>query len=80
VQADLLPSLGNTVWDTSFLLSERSIPGQVVPALTGYVAQPAGIQVVFYVATLLIIGTLMRWVGGADGSARPRPAKTAPAE
>ena len=28
--------------------------------LTGYTARPAGIQLVFYVATLIVIGSLMR--------------------
>ncbi len=65
VQADLLPPLGHEVWDTSFLLSERSIPGQVLHALIGYVSRPAGIQVIFYVVTIALIGMLMRRFGGA---------------
>ena len=77
VQADVLPPLGSDVWDTSFLLSESSIPGQVLHALIGYVAQPSGIQVLFYVATLIIIGALMRWVGRGDGPAKSRPATKA---
>jgi high-affinity iron transporter len=63
VQANLLPALGNTVWDTSSILTERSIPGLVLHVLIGYSAQPAGIQLVFYGATILIIGTLMRLLG-----------------
>ena len=78
VQADVLPPLGNSVWDTSWLLTEQSIPGQVLHALVGYVAQPSGIQVAFYAATLLVIGTLMRWVGRVDGPARPPRGKVAP--
>ena len=76
VQADVLPSLGDGIWDTSWLLTEHSIPGQVLHALVGYVARPAGIQIVFYAATLVIIGALMRW-GGDDGQ-RPRQVKVAP--
>jgi high-affinity iron transporter len=78
VQADVLPPLGNSVWDTSWLLTEQSIPGQVLHALVGYVAQPSGIQVAFYAATLLVIGTLTRWVGRADGPSRPPRGKVAP--
>ncbi|HKW54816.1 MAG TPA: FTR1 family protein [Stellaceae bacterium] len=77
VQADVLPPLGNDVWDTSWLLTEHSIPGQVLHALVGYVAKPAGIQVAFYAATLLVIGGLMRWVGG-DDRRHPRRVKVAP--
>jgi high-affinity iron transporter len=60
VQADLLPELGAQVWDTSFLLSDTSLPGKVLHTLVGYVAQPSGIQLLFYAATLVVIGGLMR--------------------
>jgi high-affinity iron transporter len=63
IQADFLPALGNNIWDTSFLLSERSLVGQLLHVLLGYTAQPAGIQLVFYLATLLVIGSLMRLLG-----------------
>jgi high-affinity iron transporter len=58
-QADLLPAFGNTVWDTSWLLTENSILGQLLHILIGYVARPSGIQLVFYFATILLIGGLM---------------------
>ena len=60
MQADLVPPLGANLWDTSFLLSETSLAGRVLHTLIGYTAQPAGIQVVFYIATMLVIGGLMR--------------------
>ena len=74
LQADLLPPLGQTVWDTSFLLADQSLTGRVLHALVGYTAQPAGIQLVFYLATLLIIGGLMRLIGGTARAVRPRRA------
>src|SRR5437762_8284756 len=74
MQADLLPPLGTGLWDTSFLLSDKSLPGRVLHTLIGYTAQPAGIQLVFYLATLLVIGSLMRLVGGAPPVARARHA------
>ncbi len=60
MQADLLPALGSTLWDTSFVLSDQSLPGRVLHTLVGYTAQPAGIQLLFYLTTLLVIGSLMR--------------------
>ncbi|HLY45185.1 MAG TPA: FTR1 family protein [Stellaceae bacterium] len=63
VQANLLPALGDNLWDTSFLLSDQSLAGRVLHTLVGYTAQPAGIQVVFYVTTLCVIGGLMRLLG-----------------
>jgi high-affinity iron transporter len=58
VQADLLPSLGPRLWDTSMVLSNRSLLGQTLHALIGYDARPAGVQVLFYVVTgaLIVIG------------------------
>jgi high-affinity iron transporter len=56
VQADLLPALGNAVWDTSWLLTESSVLGKILHALIGYVSRPAGIQILFYISTLLVIG------------------------
>jgi len=62
VQAGMLPPLGGTLWDTSWLLSEHSVPGQVLHALVGYVARPEGVQVVFYLLTAITIGGLMKLV------------------
>jgi high-affinity iron transporter len=73
MQADLLPPLGSNVWDTSFLLSDQSIPGKILHTLIGYTAQPAGIQIVFYVVTLAAIGVLMRLLGPGAGKPGPRP-------
>jgi high-affinity iron transporter len=78
MQANLLPSLGNDLWDTSSILSENSMVGLLLHVLIGYSAQPAGIQVVFYLATLLIIGTLMRVMAHTTPSAPSRPAAAAP--
>jgi high-affinity iron transporter len=72
MQANLLPSLGNELWDTSSILSERSILGLLLHVLIGYSAQPAGIQVVFYLATLLVIGSLMRMMRRAPPAATSR--------
>jgi len=74
MQADLLPSLGNELWDTSSILSDRSMLGVLLHVLIGYSAQPAGIQVVFYLATLVVIGTLMRVTGRARPAAPNQPA------
>ena len=77
MQANLLPPLGNQLWDTSSILSEKSILGLLLHVLIGYSAQPAGIQVVFYLATLLGIGMLMRLMRRVPPSAPSRPAAAA---
>src|ERR1700761_8748762 len=72
MQANLLPAFGNDLWDTSAILGERSMLGTLLHVLIGYSAQPAGIQVIFYVATLVVIGGLMRLLARAPSS-RPAP-------
>lgn len=63
VQADLLPPLGPMLWDTSGVLSDRSLLGQTLHALIGYDARPAGVQVLFYVITGALIAIGMRLWG-----------------
>lgn len=75
MQANWLPALGNEVWNTSWLLSEKSLLGVLLHVLIGYSAQPAGIQIVFYLGTVLIIGGVMRLL--APSPAPPRPVATA---
>ena len=65
VQAGLVPALGQQLWDTSWLISDHSIAGEMLRTLIGYSARPAGIQVVFYVVTLVVIGGLMKTIGRA---------------
>ncbi len=55
VQADILPAWGDGIWDTSAILSEKSIPGKLLHTLIGYVARPAGVQLAVYGATLAVI-------------------------
>lgn len=65
VQADLLPAIVQTVWDTSAILSQSSIFGHLLQTLIGYTDRPSGLQVLFYVVTLISIAWLMRIYGGA---------------
>ena len=69
IQADLLPSLATPLWDTSAWLPQTSIAGTLLHSLIGYDAQPAGMQIVFYVLVLAVIAAGMRWIGGR-GAAR----------
>ena len=61
MQADVLPSLGAPLWDSSHLLAQNSAVGTVLHGLIGYDAQPAGIQLVFYVAALVLTLAGMKW-------------------
>lgn len=73
VQAGILPSLGRAVWDSSWLLSERGLGGQVLHTLIGYDARPSGIQLIFYGSALLLIG-LPTWRIGRSAPPANQPA------
>ncbi|MGH6933900.1 MAG: FTR1 family protein, partial [Dongiaceae bacterium] len=73
VQAGVLPSLGRAIWDSSWLLSERGLVGQIFHTLIGYDARPSGIQLIFYAATLVLIG-LPTWRIGRPAPSASRPA------
>jgi high-affinity iron transporter len=70
VQADILPPLGDMVWDTSRLLPDNSILGRLMHTLVGYTARPYGIQLGFYALTLGVLLVLMKLF--AQG---PRPSR-----
>lgn len=69
-QAGLLPAMTRQVWDTGWLLSQDSWLGTLLHILVGYNDRPMGIQLMFYVVTLVVIYSLMQVFGGS----RPRAA------
>jgi high-affinity iron transporter len=64
--AGFVEVLGRTVWDTSWILSEGSIFGRLLHTLIGYTERPTELQLLVYIAILLLMGLLMR-------IARPAP-------
>jgi len=54
--------MGQTVWDSSAILSEKSIFGRVLHTLVGYSDQPTLLQLITYLVTLLVIYILTRSV------------------
>ena len=60
VQADVLPTIVDRLWDSAWLLSEESLPGKTLHILVGYSDHPSGIQMVFYAATLVVLLVGMR--------------------
>jgi high-affinity iron transporter len=54
IQADWLPA-DYPVWDSSAILSEQSVAGQLLYALVGYEATPTALQVGAYVTAVLVI-------------------------
>ncbi len=59
MQADWLPTWGAQLWNSSGLLDNGSVLGQALHILVGYDARPSGIQIVFYLLTVLLLVTGM---------------------
>lgn len=73
IQADLLPSLGAPLWDTSGVLSQSSAMGTLLHGLIGYEEQPAGLQLLFYVVVLVAISSGMSWVSWREKNRSDKP-------
>ena len=72
-QADILTAFDQTVWDTSWILSDESFLGRALHTLIGYVDQPTAMQLIVYAATLAVIAALMKLVA-APSAPRQRTA------
>ena len=59
-QANILTALDQTVWNTSWILSDGSYLGRALHTLIGYVDQPTAMQLIVYLATLAVIAVLMK--------------------
>lgn len=55
VQAGFVPAFGDRVWDTSSVISEQSVVGQILAALVGYIAEPSGVQILAYGAVVAVV-------------------------
>lgn len=76
ISLDVLPTIIDPVWDSSWLLDDSSGVGKVLADFAGYRAYPALTSVLLWVAYWLVVWALLRWVG--DKPARvPTPARNA---
>jgi high-affinity iron transporter len=62
------------VWDLSWLLSDSSLAGRALHTLVGYTDQPTAMQLLVYLAILLVTFVLMRLAGAPVKT--PQPART----
>lgn len=77
--AGFIQSLAEPVWNSSWLLADDSAVGRVLRTLVGYRAEPTGMQVIAYLATVAVILALSAVVNGrvshARGASRPHQAR-----
>ncbi|HEY2344488.1 MAG TPA: FTR1 family protein [Xanthomonadaceae bacterium] len=70
-QADVLSTWTTPLWNTGWLLGDDSLTGKTVHVLTGYTAEPTGMQLLFYLSTLALLVAGMRLVARHAARARP---------
>jgi high-affinity iron transporter len=76
-QADYFQGLATPLWDTSWLLSDSSVPGRLLRTLIGYTATPDAAQLLAYAGVIALMLLLMRLVRGRTATAR-QPARSSP--
>ncbi len=76
-QADYLQGLATPLWDTSWLLSDDSMPGRLFHTLVGYTATPDGAQLVAYLLVIGMMLALMRLARGKVTTSH-RPVRSSP--
>lgn len=55
INAEIVPALGNPLFDISGVLSQDSLFGKFLNIFFGYIDQPAGAQVIAYFASLAVL-------------------------
>lgn len=56
----IITVMTDRVWDSSWLITDRSVLGRLLNMTTGYIAKPNELQVIFYVCTIFIINLLIQ--------------------
>ncbi|CAB3671959.1 FTR1 family iron permease [Achromobacter marplatensis] len=76
ISLDVLPTIIDPVWDSSWLLSDSTGIGKILADFAGYRALPALISVLLWVAYWIVVWALLRWVGNKPAHA-PAAARSA---
>jgi high-affinity iron transporter len=70
-QANWLTAMDTIVWDSGWMLSEKSFGGRALHTLIGYTDQPTAMQLAVYLAILLTTFVLMRLYGAPARASKP---------
>ncbi|EBS4549489.1 iron permease, partial [Salmonella enterica subsp. enterica serovar Newport] len=60
---DIIPAIKDTVWDSSWLLSDNSWEGGLARAIFGYTSTPSGVQIITWLivaALILLISSVLK--------------------
>jgi high-affinity iron transporter len=69
-QANYFQGMATPLWDTSWLLSDDSIPGRLLHTLVGYTATPDSAQLLAYALVIAMMLATMRLARGRTAIAR----------
>jgi high-affinity iron transporter len=58
IMIDMIPALIDPLWNTSAVLSESSMMGEVLHVMMGYSDQPSGMQVLVFSIALILMSIL----------------------
>jgi len=58
IQAGFITALDYPIWDSSWLVKDNSILGEILCVTMGYTSRPSILQLIFFVATIIIINLL----------------------
>ncbi len=61
--AGIIPELIDQVWDSSKFISGEGVIGTILNAVIGYTPKPTGMQLLFYLSTLMVVGFFYQTVG-----------------
>jgi high-affinity iron transporter len=70
-RANWLTALDSVAWDSGWLLPDSGFVGRALHVLIGYTDQPTVMQLIVYLAILLVTFVLMRLVGAPVKAAQP---------
>lgn len=73
IAAGVLPPLHPQVWDTSAIISGNGFIGETLKVLIGYTPKPTGMELVFYAAILVGVGTIYKMMGTHKKPASQKP-------
>lgn len=52
---DILPEIVAPVWNSSWIISQESVIGQILNSLFGYIEAPSALQLIFYISVIILI-------------------------
>ncbi len=75
IAAGVLPELRTEMWDTSSILSAGSFFGEMMGVLVGYTPRPTGMELLFYVGVVIIVGGAYKLIGSYSSNDKAAPNK-----